>query len=29
MLEIDLSYDVENNKEYLDEDKILEVYSKG
>ena len=24
MLEIDLSYDVENNKEYLDEDKILE-----
>ena len=24
MLEVDLSYDIENNKEYLDEDKILE-----
>ena len=24
MLEVDLSYDIENNKEYLDEEKILE-----
>ena len=24
MLEVDLSYDIENNKEYLNEEKILE-----